>query len=86
MTTRCCVWVPSLESTDATADVRAQQAMQAVRRLSGEMKVCNRGIDMLGSAARGELTMTVQWRQSSVDATCQLAEKAHDLVSRINAF
>ena len=60
--------------------------MQTGHSLSGMMKVGEHGIDMLGSTARGEMAVLVRGKTLGVDATSKGAEKAHDLVCRINAF
>ena len=56
------------------------------RSLPGEMTVCTGGIDMLGSAARGELSAHVQASGIGPQAMQKRAAKAHMLVDRVTAF
>ena len=56
----CSIRAPALDCPDVAGYHRAVRAKQAVASFKGVVKVCRQGIDMLGSAARGELAMSVR--------------------------
>ena len=64
----------------------ADDTRQALAELTREMTVCKGGIDMLGSAARGELSAHVQASGIGPQAMQKRATKAHMLVDRVIAF
>ena len=74
-------WIhAALDCPEVADDDGALRARQAVARFKGGMKVCWQGIDMLGSAARGEWA-----RRDGIETTNKRAGEAQDLVRRIHA-
>ena len=74
--------------TSQSSRIRRMRAdtRQASAELAREMTVCTGGIDMLGSAARGELSAHVQASGIGPQAMQKRAAKAHMLVDRVIAF
>ena len=68
---------------------KAKQAVQATERLRDIMHVREGGMDLLDlleSAAKGEMSATVGTSEMEVNATRKRVKRAHDLVNGIKDF
>ena len=83
---KCSIWNPAMDLPEIAEQENAGDTRQALAELAREMTVCTGGIDMLGSAARGELSARVQASGIGPQAMQKRAAKAHLLVDKVMAF
>ena len=84
---KCSIWNPAMDLPEIANQTSADVTRQALTELAEENdSVSKGGIDMLGSAARGELSAHVQASGIGPQAMQKRAAKAHMLVNRVIAF
>ena len=83
---KCSIWNPDMDLPEMADQTNAGDTRQALTELAREVTVCTGGIDMLGSAARRELSAHVQASGIGPQAMQKRAAKAHMLVDRVIAF
>ena len=83
---KCSIWNPAVDIPEIADQVSAGDTRQALTELARETTVCKDGMDMLGSAARGELSAHVQASGIGPQAMQKRAAKGHMLVDRVITF